>query len=106
MTQMGIVVVGAGYMGTKFARLLHARPDARLVGVYDLDAPRAHALAEQCGTRPLRDLDEALTLPDVQGVVVATPEQDHLVPCMAAAAAGLPVLVEKPLAADSDVARR
>lgn len=106
MAEMGVLVVGAGFMGAKFARLLYQRSDVRVRAVCDVDVRRAEALCAQVGGIPLTDLGAGFELPDVHAVVVATPEQEHLQACLSAAAAGLPTLVEKPLAADPDAARQ
>lgn len=101
MAEMGVLVVGAGFMGARFARLLHQRSDVRVRAVCDVDLGRAEALCALVGGVPLTNLNDGLGLPGVHAVVVATPEQEHLQACLSAAAAGLPTLVEKPLAADS-----
>lgn len=101
-----MLVVGAGYMGSKFARLCAAWEDVRLVGICDLDVGRARALTKDLGGRALPELGDALALDGVQAVIVATPEEAHEEACLAAARAGLPALVEKPLAADAAAARR
>lgn len=97
-------VTGIGSIGARHARVL-AGLDGVEVHVHD-----AVAGAEEIGARvgpgvlvePSLDalLDRA---PD--GLVVATPDEFHLAALLTARAAGVPVLVEKPLAADRDAAR-
>ena len=51
------------------------------------------------------DVAGLLAVPGVEAVYVATPTHAHVEPVAAAAAAGVPVLCEKPLAPDADGAR-
>lgn len=52
-----------------------------------------------------RDADELVADPDVDAVLVATPDSVHTGPALAAIEAGKPVLIEKPLATSSSDAR-
>jgi predicted dehydrogenase len=89
---------GLGSIGRRHARLLAGRADVRLL-VYD--------------TSPPDDLPEAECVPSferllqsgVDAVVVASPDEAHLDQAGAACRAGVPVLVEKPLAASLDAGR-
>lgn len=83
-----VAVVGGGHMGRIHARRLRERTDAHLVAVVD---PRPD-LRE--------DLPWAHRVPaEAQAVIVATPTSTHREVAEPLLAAGLPVLVEKPLAA-------
>jgi predicted dehydrogenase len=100
MDSIGMGVIGVGRMGALFARLLAQLPQAELLGVADVEPERAQALAEAAGTAPFTDYRELLALDGLQAVVIATPDQLHHAPVMAALEMGKPVLVEKPLTMD------
>jgi len=91
-------VIGVGVLGWHHARHLQALPDAKLVGVYDIRPERAAQVAQSLGTRACRSREELLSL--AQAVTIAVPTSVHAEVGLAALEAGLPVLMEKPLAAD------
>lgn len=98
MEPVPVLVVGAGTMGGNYARLLAAGrvPGAALAGVVDIDPARAASLA---GASPLfSDLAEALRALQPGAAYIATPDALHREPVELCAAAGVAVLVEKPLA--------
>jgi len=94
-------VVGAGYMGTVYGRVLSQLPEAELVGLCDQAEGRACELASALGMHGYAgdDLEEMLrSAPGLQAVVIATPESEHVEAALAALEAGLDVYIEKPLA--------
>lgn len=92
-----IGVVGVGALGRHHARHLAVLEEARLVGVFDTDPDRARAVAAELGTTAFADL-EAL-LEQAEAVTVAVPTPVHAVVGLRALERGVPVLMEKPLAA-------
>jgi myo-inositol 2-dehydrogenase/D-chiro-inositol 1-dehydrogenase len=100
-------VVGAGGMGTRHARNLRGRAaGVRIVAVADADVARAQALAEECGAaRVYRDGRELVADPDVEAVVVASPDPTHADYVLACLDARKPVFCEKPLATRPSEAR-
>ncbi len=104
---VGIGLVGAGaIMRLSHAPTIARSTDAKLVGVYDPDAGRATALAEENGAKAYAELDALLGAKDVDAVIVATPNLFHGEAVIAAADAGKHVLCEKPLALDIQTARK
>ena len=95
--RLPIGVVGVGALGRHHARHLAVLEEARLVGVYDVDRWRAAAVAAEVGVRAFADLDEMLG--QVQAVTVAVPTAAHGVVGQQVLERGVPVLMEKPLAA-------
>ena len=97
-------VVGVGHFGRHHARILGATPGVDLVAVVDRDGERARAVASDVGAAVASDV--GAIAPQVDGVVVAVPTNDHA--CVAAPLleAGVAVLVEKPIAATLDEADR
>jgi predicted dehydrogenase len=90
-------VIGVGALGRHHARHLAQLPDARLVGVCDIDAERGARVAGEFGTRCFADLEEMLGR--VEAVTVAVPTAAHAAVGLQALERGVPVLMEKPFAA-------
>jgi predicted dehydrogenase len=90
-------VVGVGALGRHHARHMAELPEVCLVGVCDIDAERGARVAAEFGTRWYADLDEMLG--QVEAVTVAVPTPAHAAVGLQALARGVPVLMEKPLAA-------
>jgi myo-inositol 2-dehydrogenase/D-chiro-inositol 1-dehydrogenase len=101
---VGIGVIGAGIMGGDHARTLAGSINgAVLVAVSDTDNDRASAVASV--TRAHRVHADARALiedPDVEAVLIASPDPTHEDLVLACLAAGKPVLCEKPLAPTVD----
>jgi predicted dehydrogenase len=92
-----VAVVGVGYLGRHHARILSQAEGVELVAVVDTNQPRAVEVAAGCGARPLFDA-AALAGIGLDAVTIATPTHSHHQIASRLMAAGLPVLVEKPLA--------
>ena len=100
----GVGVVGFGEIGAVHCAELAGMAEARLAAIADPDAARREA-AGAFGVPVLADVEALLARPDVDAVVVAAPDTHHRDACLAAAAAGKAILVEKPIAttlADAD----
>lgn len=89
-------LVGLGMMGRHHARVLQAIDGVDLVAVADA-AGDVHGAAP--GVTVLDGVEELLTH-DLDYLVIALPTAFHLDAALAAADAGVPVLIEKPLAVD------
>ncbi|MDI1463159.1 Gfo/Idh/MocA family oxidoreductase [Catellatospora sp. KI3] len=103
MEPVRLALIGAGDRGTGYARWALAHPDrARVVAVAEADPDRrerlaaAHGIAEQHRYPDWRELLAAR--PDADAVVIATQDSGHVEPALAAAAAGLHIMLEKPMA--------
>lgn len=92
-------VVGAGWVARDHVLpAIAADPAAHLVGVHDRDPAALQALDP--GAPAFDDLIDLLAAPGLDAVYVATPNHAHAPVVAAVAAAGIPVLCEKPLAHD------
>jgi predicted dehydrogenase len=91
-----IGVIGAGHLGRFHARLVGELADVQLVGVCDAIEAAATQLAAECKTRAFFDYRE-LT-PQIEAAIVATPTATHHRVGCDLLAAGVHVLMEKPLA--------
>ena len=92
-----VAVVGVGHLGTIHARIYSEYEGAELVGVVDHDLERAEALATELGCEAARDVNELSSEIDCASVVV--PTSAHAAVAVPLLKAGVPLLVEKPLAA-------
>ncbi|MEO9183304.1 MAG: Gfo/Idh/MocA family oxidoreductase, partial [Kofleriaceae bacterium] len=93
---IGAAVVGLG-VGEQHARAIARHPGAQLAWVYDLDRPRAEALARELGTRVAADYAQLLADPAVGVVALASYDDRHAAEVLAAFGAGKHVFCEKPL---------
>lgn len=92
-------VVGLGWLGESLIKDAVASPDVSVVAVQDLLAERAHVLARHYAVPwSSGSFDDLLALPEVEAVLICTPNALHPVQARAALAAGKHVLVQKPLA--------
>ncbi|MGY1746440.1 Gfo/Idh/MocA family protein [Blastococcus sp. SYSU D00695] len=98
-------LVGAGGVGARHARVLAGFPDVELAGVWDADPASAAALAGDVGAPAAGDLAGLLGR-DLDAVWLCVPPFAHGDLEEAVLRAGLPLFVEKPLAADLAVAER
>jgi len=95
--RLPVGVLGVGALGQHHARHLAGLSDVRLVGVYDVDRARATKIAGELSTIAFGDMDELLA--QVEAVTVAVPTPAHAEVGIQALRRGVPVLMEKPLAA-------
>jgi predicted dehydrogenase len=99
MTVARIAVLGAGAIGRRHAELVAAEPGLALAAVVDPDEGARH-FAEDLGAGWWADFGGLLAEARPDGVIVATPNRLHVPHGLAAVAAHVPALIEKPLADD------
>ncbi len=101
----GVVVVGTGFGCYTHVRALRAAgfDVLAVVGRDPAKTAERAALFEVPGA--LTSLDEALALPGVDAVTIATPPHTHAALALQAIAAGRHVLCEKPFAANTEEAK-
>ncbi len=97
MNALRLAVAGAGLIGRTHIDLLTRRTDARLCAVVD-PAPAAAELAAQQGVPHFTALEALLAHDRPDGVILATPNALHVPQALQCLAAGVSVLVEKPIA--------
>src|SRR5438105_1940344 len=97
MAPVGIGMVGSGFMGLTYSEAITRHVSgAKLVAV--AGGTRSAKLAGDYGVPAEETVERLLARPDVDAVVLATPDQVHANLAVQAAAAGKHVLVEKPMA--------
>lgn len=90
-------IVGCGKVATLHAQALESLSEGRLAAVYDALPERSVTFAAQYGVTACPHLPNLLD--SVDAVILCTPHPQHAQAAIAAASAGVHVLVEKPLAA-------
>ena len=91
-----MAVIGVGHLGKHHARILSTMPGVELVAVVDTNRARAAEIAAAHGTIPLGDANELTG--KVDAVTIAVPTGIHRDIALPFLAAGVGVLVEKPMA--------
>jgi len=101
-------MLGAGLIADHYATAIQSRRSRDTVtAVYSRGAARAEDFARRHSVaHSFTDLAEAVNHPDVDIVVIALPNSEHLAAVEIAAAAGKPVLCTKPLGRTVAEARR
>ncbi|CAN7362400.1 Gfo/Idh/MocA family oxidoreductase [Rhizobium sp. LjRoot258] len=99
MKEIKIGIIGTGVMGADHAAILaEGVANARLAAVQDFDRSRAETIAASLGVRAVADADTLIGDPDIDAVMVCSPDGTHASLALKVIAARKPVLVEKPLA--------
>jgi predicted dehydrogenase len=93
----GFAILGTGMWAPRIAAAAQ-RAGSRVVTCFGRDEGRRREFAERFGCQPASSLDEAIGHPDVEGVLVVTPNDVHLEHTLACAELGRHVFVEKPIA--------
>ena len=95
---LGIAVIGSGRIGTLRASMAARHPSVRFLAVADKDKTRADILAQKTGANFITENNyDAISHSEVDAVIVATPEHDHVEAVLQAVELGKPVFLEKPL---------
>ncbi len=100
-----IGLIGAGGIASAYAELFQQVEIAQLVGVVDLDAQAAHAMASRVDAIPFgnhADLQQV----DCDAVIICTPPVTHVKLASYFLERGIPVLCEKPFAINTASARK
>lgn len=100
-TPLRVGVIGGGVMGTKHAGFIAADPNTTLVAVAD---PFSTTLADTAGVKAYDDYRDLLAAPEVDAVIIANPNGEHVTTALAAIDAKIPALLEKPVAISVDEA--
>lgn len=100
-----LAVLGAGLIGRRHAELVTTESGATLAAVVD-PAPQAQEFAAAKGAPWFPSFAAMLAVERPDGVIIATPNQTHVAVGLEAIAAGVPALIEKPVADDVAAAER
>jgi len=100
--QPRILVIGAGAMGSRHARIVAFSGRAQLTAVVDPRKEVGVALASQFSADWLPEIPDDLSA--IDGVIIAAATEAHYDLAMRVIASGVPLFLEKPLADDLDCA--
>ena len=95
-------------MGAGHARFIKAHvPNAVVVALSDVATEKMQALANELGTVKFTTADpaELMNHPEVEAIIIASPDQLHVAHLKLAMASGKPTLCEKPIATNIEDAR-
>jgi predicted dehydrogenase len=98
-SKLRTALVGCGKVGHLHAAALKNLPESEFVAVCSRSADKARAFGEKYRVAAFSNVPEMVAQAGVQALCVCTPHPQHAGPAIAAARAGVHVLVEKPLAA-------
>lgn len=96
-----IALIGAGNMGRQHYQHLQQMDGAQLCAIAD-PGPQAAAFAAECAVPHFTDHRQMLAQVAPQAVIVANPNAQHVRTALDCLAAGVPVLLEKPVGVDLD----
>ena len=100
-------MIGYGYWGPNLVRNFMEAPGSTVAAVCDLRPERLSQLEIRYPSiRTLRNCQELFADPEIDAIVIATPVSSHFDLAMAALYANKHVLVEKPIAANSEQATK
>ena len=103
MAPLRLGLAGAGRWGRNYIRTIASLPGVRLSRLASRNPESAGLIPPGCAVFP--DWRDLLDARELDGLIVATPPATHAEIASAAIAAGLPVLIEKPLTLDLGEAR-
>jgi predicted dehydrogenase len=92
-----LAVAGAGAIGRRHIALIEANRACKLAAIVD-PAPSADGIARGAGVPRFGSLHELLASKGIDGIVLATPNHLHVPQALECIDAGVPALVEKPVA--------
>jgi predicted dehydrogenase len=105
MSAVRIAVAGAGLIGRRHIEIINQSRDAKLAAIVD-PSPAAADLARETGVELYASLENLFAADRPDAVVLATPNSLHVSGGLACLEAGVPVLVEKPIADSVEEAKR
>ncbi|HPG31258.1 MAG TPA: Gfo/Idh/MocA family oxidoreductase, partial [bacterium] len=105
MTRIKTGVIGVGHLGQHHARIYSELNDSvELAGIYDLNKEQAEKIAEKCKCKIFSDYSDLLD--NVQAVSIAVPTLAHFKIASESLKKGIHTLVEKPITATVEEAKK
>ena len=104
-TRISTALVGFGNIGKHHARVLSSLSGVHFAGICDADAQRAETCGGHYHVPWFTDIESMLEAVTPAALIIATPTHTHCALAAVCIDRGIPVLVEKPVSADSQEAR-
>ena len=102
---VNLALLGAGRIGQVHARTISVVDGVRLKYVFDPLETATITVVERHGAK-VAGLDEILADPEIRGVLICTPSDQHAEQIQKAVVAGKAVFCEKPISTDLDMTRQ
>jgi UDP-N-acetylglucosamine 3-dehydrogenase len=106
LKKLGVAVIGTGQWGKNHARVYKELPSTELVAICDVNPERAKTMAAQHGVKAYSDSTQMLKDKDIEAVNVCTWSTILAKEAFKALKAGKHVLVEKPMATNTQQAEK
>lgn len=97
MEQLKIAVIGVGLGGKTHIRCLRSNNEAKLVAIVAPDRAKNISIAQHENIPIFTTIEECLNKCDVDGVIIASPNQHHAEQAKLCINAKIPLLIEKPI---------
>ncbi|MFC5695704.1 Gfo/Idh/MocA family protein [Pseudomonas sp. GCM10022186] len=97
MNNLRIAIAGAGLIGQRHLELIQANPACQLAALVD-PSPAAEAVARRACVPLFASLEVLFEAGRPDGIILATPNQLHVEQALTCLQAGVPALIEKPVA--------
>lgn len=95
---IGVALIGTGMFGKRLGAVINRTPSLRLVTCYSRTAEKREAFAAEFDCEAASSFEAAVDHPEVQGVLLVTPNNVHAGQTLAVAQRGKHIFVEKPIA--------
>jgi UDP-N-acetylglucosamine 3-dehydrogenase len=105
LNKLGVAVIGTGFWGKNHARNYKELENTNLIAICDVNPERAKAIADQYGVKAYTDSATMLKDPEIQAVSVCTWSIKLAEEALKCLNAGKHVLVEKPMATNTEQAQ-
>jgi predicted dehydrogenase len=97
VSPLRVAVIGAGHLGRIHARIAAALEEIELIAVADPVAAARDSVAQEARTSPVADYRQLIG--EIEAAIIATPTCTHHAIGMDLLAGGVPLFIEKPIAA-------
>jgi len=108
MKTVRLGIIGTGTIGTIYGRICTQMNGVNLTAIHDLDKEKVEALAREWGARAYSGGSYTALLrenPEIDGVLICTPQDHHMKPALATIEAGKHFQIEKPLSSNLEDAQ-
>jgi UDP-N-acetylglucosamine 3-dehydrogenase len=106
LKKLGVAVIGTGQWGKNHARVYKELPSTELIAICDVNAERAKTMANQYGVKAYSDSTQMLKDKNIEAVNICTWSTHLAKEALKALNAGKHVLVEKPMATNTQQAEK